>query len=428
MARKGLLIVILVLCISLTFVLPSFAEFRDVPSSHWAGEQISHLVSRDIISGFVDGSYRPDDLVTRAQMATLVSKAKNLPLTSAAEGMSFTDIPPGYWASTWIKACTAAGIVKGYTLVDGASVFKPADPVTRGELARMLRRASGMPVLKPVNPKFSDVSIGYWAFDEIETVAYHGIMGGYPDGTFRPANKVTRAEVAVALYKLINANLVPPTTDLPSETTSTPDSTSTAGDGKITIVIDPGHGGYDPGAVSRKDGEVILKEKDVNLAVALKLRDLLESAGFYVVMTRTTDVSLVYPYDKAADLRKRAEIANSAKADIFISIHHNASESTAAAGTSVYHYPGSQDGALLASFIQQELVEAFGWAGVSGKDDGIHSANFAVLRETTMPAALSESAFMSNPEEAALLATDEFRQKEAQGIYNGIIKYFSQPQ
>jgi N-acetylmuramoyl-L-alanine amidase len=132
-------------------------------------------------------------------------------------------------------------------------------------------------------------------------------------------------------------------------------------------------------------------------------------------MTRTTDVFI--------ELSKRAQIANDANADLFVSIHHNASASDTACGTAVYSYPGSKAGAELAELIQNELVKAFGWDNVSGKDDGAKTANYVVLRQTVMPSALCESAYLSNPEEAALLATDEFRQTEVDAISKGIIKY-----
>ncbi|MBE0448249.1 MAG: N-acetylmuramoyl-L-alanine amidase, partial [Actinobacteria bacterium] len=182
---------------------------------------------------------------------------------------------------------------------------------------------------------------------------------------------------------------------------------------RIIIAIDPGHGGSQPGAVAKSNG---LKEKDVNLAVALKLQKLLKAAGFEVVMTRSTDIYV--------GLSERAKIANDAEADIFVSIHHNSNVDSGPVGTSVYYHPSSQDGALLAKSIQEELVKVC-WDNALGKDRGIRSADFVVLRETIMPAVLCEAAFLSNPEEAALLATDGFRQKEAQGIFNGILKYFN---
>jgi len=413
MARKGLIALILVVCFSLTSVLPAYAAFSDVSDAKLT-KIVDDLSAKNIVSGFADGTFRPDDPVTRAQMAKLVAIAKNLSSNSAAgDGTAFSDISPQHWAASYIRASHAAGIVKGYSNPDGTFLFKPNKQITRGELARMLCRASGAAPINPVNPAFKDVGTGYWAYSEIETVVYCGIMGGYHDGTFHPGLPATRAQTAIALYNMMNADLTPP-----AENTA-----AVGSDGKLVIVVDAGHGGVDPGAIAPSNG---LKEKDVNLCVALKLRDLLKAAGLNCITTRSTDDSLVHPYDQVNDLAARAQVANDAKADLFVSIHHNSAGSSAAVGTAVYSYPGSAEGAKLAETIQEELVKALGWSNVPGKDDGTHTANFAVLRRTLMTAVLCESAYMSNPEEAELLATDEFRQKEAQGIYNGIAKYLNQ--
>jgi len=400
MVRKGLTALILVLCISLTGVFPAYAAFRDVPTTAHYYTAVSDLTSKNIISGFPDGSYRPDQPLTRAQMAKLISLAKELPLTSAAaNSMLFSDVPSDHWAAAYIRASAASGIVKGYP----EGIFKPGNQITRGELAIMLRRAIEMPVLKPAKSTFSDVSTGYWAFGDIETVAHYGIMTGDANGKFRPAEQATRAEIAVSLYRMMNADLTPPVEE---------------DNRKIIVAVDPGHGGSDPGAIAKSNG---LKEKDITLDVGLKLQKLLQAAGFEVVMTRSTDVYV--------GLGERARIANNAMADIFVSVHYNSAESTAAGGAEVWFFSSSQDGERLASLIQEELVKSFANTGVTGRNRGIKTTSkFIVLKETLMPAVLTEGAFLSNPDEAALLATDEFRQKQAVAIYSGIAKYFNQTQ
>lgn len=229
------------------------------------------------------------------------------------------------------------------------------------------------------------------------------------------------------------------------------ENTMTAGDdGQVTIVIDAGHGGAASGAVAKSG----LREKDVNLDVALKVRDYfgqinerLRAHGFTktfnVVLTRTGDNSLVNPYEYGSDLQARVDLSAAVKADVFISIHHNGSTSPDAVGTQVYYrtYDNRTHenyiGYLLAMSLQQELTKAFGWSGVPGKDDGIAAANYWVLRRsvdstesttsiTGVAKALTESAYMSNAGEAALLATDEFRAKEAAGIINGALVFLRQ--
>ncbi|QGP92402.1 N-acetylmuramoyl-L-alanine amidase [Neomoorella glycerini] len=186
------------------------------------------------------------------------------------------------------------------------------------------------------------------------------------------------------------------------------------------IVIDPGHGtdtnGADPGAI----GPTGVKEKDVNLAMAQKLAALLRSAGASVYLTRNGETC---PYTLAG----RAYYANDLGADLFISIHSNASYSPDASGTSTYFY-APPDTALgqqreerrrLAATIQAALVTATG-----RKDLGVLEANFSVLRNTDMPSVLVEAAFISNPTEEQLLNSPAFQARVAEGIFKGISAYF----
>jgi N-acetylmuramoyl-L-alanine amidase len=187
------------------------------------------------------------------------------------------------------------------------------------------------------------------------------------------------------------------------------------------IVLDPGHGtdpqGPDPGAI----GPTGVKEKDVNLAIALKLAQLLRAEGAKVYLTREGEST---PFS----LTERAYYANDLKADVFISIHSNASLNPSVGGTSTYFYapPGTElegqreERLRLARYIQESLVVALG-----RRDIGVLEANFAVLRNTKMPSVLVEVAFISNPEEERLLNDPAFQAKAARGILEGLKKYFN---
>lgn len=171
------------------------------------------------------------------------------------------------------------------------------------------------------------------------------------------------------------------------------------------IVIDPGHGGSDPGAV----GPNGLKEAHVNLAVALKVAEKLRKAGVEVKLTRTSDVFI--------DLQPRCDIANSSGADYFVSIHCNSARTPEAKGTETYCYKFGGQGEVLAKAIQAELLAATGRT-----NRGVKTANFYVLRRTNMPAVLTELAFISNPEEECLLADPGYQEKCADAIAKGISK------
>ncbi len=182
---------------------------------------------------------------------------------------------------------------------------------------------------------------------------------------------------------------------------------------RSTIVVDPGHGGIHPGAIYPDANGVDVQEKDLSLAISKKLQALLLEAGYNVVMTREDD--------QTVDLYGRADIANTVGADLFVSVHCNASSTVPTfQGIYTYYHPSSTRGALLAQAIQTPLCAVTG-----GIDRGIKDADFVVLRETEMCAVLVETGFMSNAEELALLCDSAYQDKLAQGIAEGVIRYLN---
>ena len=180
------------------------------------------------------------------------------------------------------------------------------------------------------------------------------------------------------------------------------------------VVLDAGHGGSDPGACGNN-----LREKDVNLAVALKAGQLLEQKGIRVAYTRQDDTFV--------ELNDRPQIANLYNAAVFVSVHSNSSTSSSPSGTETYsYYPlGRPDLYVqkderynLALMLQQELIAKLG-----RNDRGVKQANFAVLRNTGMPSALVEMAFISNPTEGPLLGQSQFQRSAAEAIADAIENY-----
>ncbi|TAM75153.1 AMIN domain-containing protein [bacterium] len=186
-----------------------------------------------------------------------------------------------------------------------------------------------------------------------------------------------------------------------------------AGTNPKVIVLDPGHGGSDPGAQNPGAG---LVEKNLTLEIAKRLRTILEGEGWQVVMTRETDKDVGYAFDSdKVELQSRADVANTRGARMFVSIHINSFTSSGLNGTTTYYYK-SQDLAL-ANSVDRAL------SGLPTKDDGIRKANFYVLHHTTMPSILVEVAFLSNPDDARLLQSSAFIQEVAQDIGKGIDSY-----
>ncbi|GEK59906.1 hypothetical protein CHL76_14230 [Marinococcus halophilus] len=173
-----------------------------------------------------------------------------------------------------------------------------------------------------------------------------------------------------------------------------------------TIALDAGHGDNDSGASANG-----LYEKELVYDVAYRTKQRLEQAGADVIMTRNGDDYI--------ELQERAAIANRNNADIFVSVHANAASSTYAEGTETYHYPTSDEGQRLAFNLQESMVDEF-----DSDDRGVKSANFSVLRNTAMPAALVELGFVTNSREAERMKTSSFRNEAANALYLGIHHHF----
>lgn len=178
-------------------------------------------------------------------------------------------------------------------------------------------------------------------------------------------------------------------------------------DGVFLVVLDPGHGGKDPGAMV---GEAA--EKDINLAIALLVRErLLEQEGVEVVMTREQDE---YP-----SLSDRVNLANQENADLYVSIHANALENEEDyEGIYTFYHPDKPSDKAVAEMIQEAVTSVSG-----GLDRGAQSEDYFVLRETDMPAVLIETGFMTCPEELSKLQDPDYQKLLAQGIVQGIMAY-----
>ena len=188
------------------------------------------------------------------------------------------------------------------------------------------------------------------------------------------------------------------------------------------IVVDPGHGGIDPGAVGQG-----VTEKRIVLEVAKRLKTLLNHAGAKVIMTRDSDTDLGSPGPnglsgrKREDLANRVELANSNKADLYLSIHVNAFPSSRWRGAQTFYQRNQAEGKKLAEAIQGELIR------VLGNTDRVAKAeDFYTTRNTNMASAIVEIGFISNPAEAELLTDAAYQRKLALAIYSGLVKYYAE--
>ena len=177
----------------------------------------------------------------------------------------------------------------------------------------------------------------------------------------------------------------------------------------VDIVIDPGHGEHDPGAVADD-----IYEKDITLDIALKTEKLLKDAGYKVRLTRDDDSFL--------ELGERAEFANKRNAKVFVSIHCNSSEDGSGQGIETYYGESKTDMDLnLAENIQKCLI-----AQTGARDREIKEASYTVLVRTEMPAALVETGFMTNDVERAQLMDEHYQELIALGISEGIMAFLEE--
>lgn len=181
------------------------------------------------------------------------------------------------------------------------------------------------------------------------------------------------------------------------------------------ILLDAGHGGWDPG----KTGTAGADEKILNLAVAEKLQGFLEQSGAEVLLTRVSDEAL--GKDKQEDMAQRRKLANESDAELLVSIHQNAFPSAQAKGAQVFYHASSEAGKLLAECIQQSLRER---VDGSNQRQAKENKDYYILRTTKIPAVIVECGFLSNREEEALLNAESYQEEVAWAIYCGILDYF----
>jgi len=194
---------------------------------------------------------------------------------------------------------------------------------------------------------------------------------------------------------------------------------------RVHVVLDPGHGGMDPGAVQNG-----IRESDVNLDVAQRVRAHLEGEGVDVVLTRESDYYVPFVV--------RGELALNSKAALFVSIHHNSGGASLGSdpGTEVFYQQLDANSRRLAGLLWEDVTAALRvhpiqWYGAAGAGalfrEGRTGPDFyGVLRRTAgVPAALLEIAYLSNPREAALVATEAFREESAAAVARAITRYFT---
>ncbi len=202
---------------------------------------------------------------------------------------------------------------------------------------------------------------------------------------------------------------------------SSSDPQPSASSQKPVVVLDSGHGGFDPGKIS-VDGSL---EKDINLRIAQRVKQYLEASDVEVVMTRSTDAGLYRETDsnkKTADMRNRCQLINDASPDLTVSIHQNSYHEESVKGAQVFYYKSSENGKRLAEILQKRFDYVLG-----NENTRTAKANdsYYLLLHVKSPIVIVECGFLSNWSESALLNTDEYQDRLAWTIHMGIMEYLN---
>ncbi|MGE6346922.1 N-acetylmuramoyl-L-alanine amidase [Bacillus mycoides] len=385
----------------LSYSSSSFAQtktFPDVPAKHWAEDSINYLVEKGAVKGNDAGMFEPEKEITRAEAATMMAKILNLPIDSGAKP-SYADAQK-HWATPIIAAVEKAGVVKG----KDNGTFDPDGKIDRVSMASLLVEAYKLDSKVNGTPatKFSDLEKS-WGKAKANILVELGISVG-TGNKWEPEKTLTKAEAAQFIKKADSIKVGNPLVE------------------KV-VIIDPGHGGFDPG----NPGQGV-KESEIVFDTSLRLQKLLEkNTPLKALLTREENGNP--GIDKNESLVNRVKFGQENNADIFVSIHANSSENHDGHGTETYYYKKSKSGEetqlekdseVLARKIQKRVVEALHTRNRDVKDN--HS--FYVVNKNTVPAVLTELAFIDNNIDNGKLATESGRQIAAEAIYAGILDYY----
>ena len=462
-------------------------SFKDVPKGYRFSGYIQELSKRNIITGYADGTFRPNEQLTRGQMAIIINRAflknPNVKIDAAEQMLMNLGISEGVADGTFgrqnkiLRIDFAVFIARSIEPSFRPNVVKPptepVDPFTRtvyvtseksplnvrsgrgmnyaviGQLPFQTKVKAAYPVNGWTKIQYDNgKKEGYVAEDYLSTtypqptpptskpepapveptpvppVTTNASTVGYVTSTTlnvrSQANdssaivtKVSKGtELAVSSINGFWAEVTTPTGHkgfVHKYYIKLVNKKGSAVQNRI-IVIDPGHGGSDPGAISGG-----ANEKSITLNVSNKVADKLRRAGANVHMTRTGDT---YP-----TLTQRTQFAKSKFAESFISIHAN-SASASASGTEVWidtkFNANGAESRILAQYVQNKIVQK-----VNMKDRGVKDSPFQVLRQNNTPAILIELGFITNSSDRYKMTSEEYTELFAQAIYEGIVQYYS---
>ncbi|MHB9148989.1 MAG: N-acetylmuramoyl-L-alanine amidase [Thermoleophilia bacterium] len=429
----------------------STRTFKDIESVY--GTYVEAAAAKGWITGYPDSTFRTYDPLQRQHMAVIVVRSMGweteaLKLSSSQVSQKLSGLTDAARITATARPYVALSLDRGLFKGEKDGRFNPGDPITRAQFSLVAYRAEMYGLARVEGLRASgdhpdktrvviDLSAAPGAIvKELSgsSVLVVDIAGAYVEGggidtaigspeiervaarqlTNRPQE--VRATLTLNRFSRYEVSVIPPS-DGRGYRVVIDVFRRTGGSGTADpplIAIDPGHGGKDPGA----RGVTGVLEKDVNLSIGLLVDRLLRDAGLRTLLTRDDDS---YP-----TLQQRTDLANQAGADVFVSIHNNAGGDPLSEGTETFYWGTSAEdysieGKRLAQAIQRNLT-----ASLESVDRGArtHWNSLHVLRESLMPAALTEVGFLTNAEEEAKLKDPVYLQAAALGIARGILEFF----
>jgi len=312
------------------------------------------------------------------------------------------------------KAARGGTVNRAPLLVRGLTFAPDSDTLAHLEIATSGKAAAYVHYVDGTNQMTVDIPnavLNLAAPDASDQKLSHPLVSALHVAQVQDAPPLTR--VTLDMTRVVGFTVNPQADRLSVELRLPRNATGALSD-KL-IVVDAGHGGSSSGAVGRGGGTVY--EKNVTLAIALKLRAALEACGARVVMTRDRDVDV--------PLYDRPRLANDIGADLFISIHNDSNGTpNSASGTSTYYHMGDPSSRALAICVQQAVSAVTGLPNRGALSDGIlYASGLAVLRVSRMPAVLCEVAYINNARDRSKLVDPEFQQRVAQAMCDGLRNY-----
>jgi len=436
--------------------------FTDVGTSHRAQAEIYYLVQGKIASGVSTSQFAPDRLVTRAEAAIFLGRA--LGINGEKKSTQFPDVSSSHTASGYIQGMVDKGIIQGY----GDGKYYPNSTLTRGQMAILISRsfnygadssstASTALINRGISDGIADGTFGAQLTlkrADFAVFITRGINNKFrtyqnipftqkfyvntndlnfrtgPNTSFDSITKLNKGQLVEYAYSIgewsyVRANgqagflhsyylqLDKPnvTTPLPVPPVTTPGEKLS----DLVVIIDPGHGGTDPGGVGNG-----FQEKNVVLNVARHMNNYFSNVPIQAKMTRTGDT---YP-----TLPERMEFAEKNKGDVYVSLHTNALNG-AANGTETFYYaktastnPYVKESRALSIYLQNRMIET--WKLTNRGVNPFGYGNLHVLRENTMPAALIEMGFLDSPIDIKYIREEAERKKMGRALFLGVLDYY----